>query len=200
MKGLIHNTTMRLVAALAAIALGLGCAGAQGAALKTNLAYDALLTPSLGIEAQVAGRWTLELTGSLNAWAVDGRRWKQWSVQPEARYWLCQAFAGNFFGLHLIGGQYNFGNLPFNFRFLGTNFGQLRDSRFQGWMAGAGLAYGHAWILARHWSLEAEIGLGWVRTRYDRFQCGECGRKTASGVKHDYLGPTKAAINLIYAF
>lgn len=180
--------------------LGGASAHAQKAALKTNIIYDALLTPDLGLEAKVAPQWTLELTGNLNLWTVNDRRWKQWSVQPEVRYWLCRAFSGNFLALHLIGGQYNFGNLPLDFRFLGTDFGQLRDSRLQGWMGGAGLAYGHSWILDRHWNLEAELGIGWIRTKYDRYPCAKCGTKVESGTVHDYFGPTKAAVNLVYVF
>lgn len=172
---------------------------AQNVALKTNLLYDALLTPDLGIEAKVAPQWTLELTGNVNFWKVNDRRWKQWSIQPEARYWFCQAFSGHFLGAHLIGGQYNFGNLPFGFKFLGTDFSKLRDSRYQGWMGGAGVAYGYTWILDRHWNLEAELGIGWIHTRYDKYPCAVCGTKLGSG-HHNYYGPTKVAINLEYVF
>lgn len=173
---------------------------AQKVALKTNLLYDALLTPDLGIEAKVAPQWTVELTGNINFWKINDRRWKQWSLQPEARYWFCQAFSGHFLGAHLIGGQYNFGNLPFGFKFLGTDFSKLRDSRMQGWMGGAGVAYGYSWILDRHWNIEAEIGLGWIYTRYDRYPCAVCGTKIEADVPHNYFGPTKAALNLVYVF
>lgn len=180
--------------------LGGAPAQAQNVALKTNLLYDALLTPDLGIEVKVAPQWTVELTGNLNAWTVNDRRWKQWSVQPEARYWFCQAFSGHFLGAHLIGGQYNFGNLPLDFKLLGTDFGKLRSERLQGWMAGAGVAYGYSWILDKHWNLEAEIGIGWIHTRYDSYPCSVCGTKLESGKSHNYFGPTKAAINLEYVF
>lgn len=177
---------------------GIG-AKAQDVALKSNLLYDALLTPDLGVEVKVAPQWTLELTGNVNFWKVNDRRWKQWNVQPEARFWFCQAFSGHFLGAHLIGGQYNFGNLPFNFKFLGTDFSQLRDSRYQGWMGGAGLAYGYSWILDRHWNFEAEIGVGWIYATYDKYPCAVCGTKLDSG-HHNYFGPTKAALNLVYVF
>ncbi|MDE6134573.1 MAG: DUF3575 domain-containing protein [Muribaculaceae bacterium] len=173
---------------------------AQNVALKTNLLYDATLTLDGGIEVKTHPRWTVELTGNLNAWSINNRHWKQWNLQPEIRWWLCEAFSGHFFGAHLIGGQYNFGHLPFNFKFLGTDFSQLRDYRFQGWMGGAGLAYGYSWILNRHWNIEAEIGLGWIYTRYDKFECADCGQKVDEKHPHNYVGPTKAAINLIYTF
>ena len=179
--------------------LGGAAANAQKVALKTNILYDALLTPDLGIEAKVAPQWTVELTGNVNFWKVNDRRWKQWNLQPEVRYWFCQAFSGHFLAAHLIGGQYNFGNLPLGFKFLGTDFSQLRDSRYQGWMGGAGVAYGYTWILDRHWNFEAEIGVGWIYADYDRYPCAVCGTKLDSG-HHNYFGPTKAALNLVYVF
>lgn len=200
MKGYNLKNEIRLIMTLVIMAGSLPCVSAQKVALKTNLLYDALLTPDLGLEVKVAPQWTLELTGNLNAWNVNDRRWRQWSAQPEARFWFCRAFSGHFIGVHALGGQYNFGNLPFNFKFLGTDFRQLRDSRLQGWMAGAGLAYGYSWILDKHWNLEAELGIGWLYTRYDKYPCGICGTKIESGTTHNYFGPTKAALNLIYVF
>ena len=67
-------------------------------------------------------------------------------------------------------------------------------------MAGAGVAYGYTWVLGQYWNLEAEIGLGYIYSRYDKFECAGCGQKTETGQPHHYLGPTKAAVNLIYVF
>ena len=83
---------------------------AQEIALKTNLVYDALLTVNLGAEAKIAPRWSVDLSGNFNAWTLDhGKKWKHWMVQPEARYWFCDAMAGHFVAAHALGGQYNVG-------------------------------------------------------------------------------------------
>ncbi len=63
-------------------------AGASGndVAIKTNLLYDATLTVNLGAEVAVAPRWSVDLSGNLNAWTLSGgKRWKHWLLQPEAR-------------------------------------------------------------------------------------------------------------------
>lgn len=173
---------------------------AQNVALKTNLLYDALLSPTLGVEVGLAPKWTMDVSGTLNAWTVNNKKWKQWMVQPEARYWFCQRFSGSFLAVHALGGQYNFGNLDLPFKFLGTDFRELKEHRLQGWMVGAGVGYGYSWILDRHWNIEAEIGIGWIYTRYDEFKCAGCGQKIKENVPHNYFGPTKAAVNLIYEF
>lgn len=189
------------ILAMLAIAAASGIpAHAQKAGIKTNLLYDAMASPSLGMEVGIAPKWTLDVSGSLNGWDVNGHKWKHWRVQPEARYWFCERFQGNFIAVHAIGGQFNFGNIGGLKNFLGNNFSELKDHRFQGWGAGAGIAYGHAWPLAKHWNLEAEIGFGWIYTRYDKYPCATCGSKEEDNAVHNYVGPTKAAINLVYIF
>ena len=194
------NRFTRLILALVMAIAGCGIAQAQHAAIKTNLLSDLTLTPQGAFEYKVAPQWTVQLQGALNAWAIDDHRWKQWNLMPEARYWFCRSFSGHFVGAHLVGGQFNWGNLDMNFKFLGTDFSQLRDYRFQGWMGGAGVLYGYSWILNRHWNIEALIALGWIYTRYDTYECADCGQKIEQGRHHNYVGPTQAAVNLIYTF
>ena len=173
---------------------------AQEIALKTNLFNDVLLSPNLGVEVGLASRWTIDVTGEINAWTIDSHKWKHWLVQPEIRYWFCRRFAGHFMGMHLLGGQYNFANLDLDFKFLGSDFRKLDNRRYQGWGVGAGIAYGYDWILGKHWNLEAEIGIGWIYTRFDSYPCAKCGKKIDSNRPHNYLGPTKAALNIVYLF
>lgn len=192
---------IKLLACLfCALTLASFFASAQKAAIKTNLLYDATASVNLGVEVGLAPKWTFDLSGDFNAWSVSHHLWKHWFAQPELRYWFCERFSGHFVGAHLIGGQFNVGHFNLPISFLGTDFKELKDHRRQGWMGGAGIAYGYSWILDRHWNLEAEIGIGWIYTRSDKFECFDCGKKIETNHVHNYVGPTKAAINLIYTF
>lgn len=176
-------------------------AAAQDVGIKTNLVADGLLSPNLGVEIGLAPKWTLDLTGEFNGWTLSHeRRWKHWLVMPEARYWLCDRFSGHFFGVEAHGGQYNIGGFDGKWNLFGTDARKLKDTRYQGWFVGGGITYGYAWILGKHWNLEAEIGIGYSYTRYDRFRCAGCGRKIETDKPHHYVGPTKAALNLVYLF
>ena len=190
----------KFMSAIIVTVLTVFAGNAQDVGIKTNLLPDATLSPNLGIEIGLAPHWSLDLTGEINFWKVNHHLWKHWMVQPEARYWFCDRFAGHFLGVHAIGGQYNFGKIHNNIKFLGSDFSKLTDYRYQGWAAGAGIAYGYAWVLGKHWNLEAEIGIGWMYTRYDKFSCENCGKKLESNKHHNYYGPTKLAINLEYIF
>ncbi len=176
-------------------------ARAQDVALKTNLLYDAFENINLGIEFGMAPRWTMDISGEVNLWTLShDRKWKHWFVQPEARYWFCDRFSGHFIGIHAIGGQYNVGNINPGFKLFGTDFRNLAHNRYQGWAVGGGVAYGYGFILGKHWNLELEVGIGYVYTEYDKFECLDCGQKIANNVPHNYWGPTKAAINIVYVF
>ena len=174
---------------------------AQKWVVKSNLLYDVTTTMNVAAEVSLSPKWTFDMSANWNPWDFSAnKKWKQLSFQPEVRYWFCETFNGRFVGAHLLGGIYNMGNWNTGFTFLGTDFGQLQDYRFEGWMLGAGIAYGYQWLLSRHWSLEAEIGIGYVYSRYDKYECPHCGDLLEENKPHNYFGPTKAAINLIYVF
>lgn len=187
---------------VATLFVGLGNrVAAQDFALKSNLVADGLMNINLGAEVGIAPRWTIDVSGEFNGWTLShGRRWKHWAVQPEGRYWFCDRFAGHFVGIHAHGGQYNIGGFDGRYNLFGTDARKLKNSRYEGWFVGAGVAYGYAWILGRHWNLEGEIGVGYSYTRYDRYRCAGCGKKLENNKSHNYVGPTKAAVNLVYTF
>lgn len=158
---------------------------AQDVALKTNALYWMATTPNLGVEFATSRKFTIELAGAYNPWTFkDDKKMRFWLVQPEMKYWFCEKFEGHFVGLHLHGAQF---------------FGGFCQKRYDGYLAGFGLSYGYDWILSPHWNLEAEIGLGYAHLWYDespRIPCVKC--KTPQ--QKDYLGPTKAALSIIYIF
>ena len=175
-------------------------AQAQDFAVKTNLLYDATATVNVGAEVGLAPRWTFDLSGNYNAWSIGERKLNHWMVQPEFRYWFCERFQDHFIAVHALGGQYNVGFIPNDLNVFGKDLSVLSDHRFQGFFAGAGIAYGYAWALTEHLNLEFELGVGYVYTRYDEFECFGCGKKIAEDVPVNYVGPTKAAIGLVYVF
>ena len=171
-------------------------ASAQRMAVKSNLLADALASPNIGVEFLVSPRWTLDIAAHYQPFAPrDGRRWKHWLLQPEARHWLCTPFAGHFWGVHALGGRFNVGgvHLPFNI------LKGAREARYEGWLLGAGISYGYHWVLSPHWGVEARSG---VRGRLFSAAtvivaviaaAGSAVRKAGG-----YFGPTKAAVSVVY--
>ena len=169
-------------------------------ALKSNLLYGlGTLTPNLGVEIAFGECTTLDLSGGYNWFNLDGnnsnnKKLVHWFIQPEFRYYLCESFNGHFFGAHLIGSQYNIGGheLPMLFGKGSKNY------RHEGYSYGAGFSYGYQLMLHKRWNLEFNIGVGYMRMKYDKYDCTNCGKLKDSDVTKNYFGPTKAGVALIF--
>lgn len=162
--------------------------------LKSNLLYWGTATPNAGIEVAIGKRHSLNLAGGVQPWEYsDTRKLRHWLVQPEWRWWPCETFNGHFWGLHALGGQFNAGGIKLP---LGL-FPELENHRYQGWAAGGGVSWGYQWMLGRKWSMEFTLGIGYLYVDYKKYNCPGCGTPQKEGHRN-YLGPTKAALNLIY--
>lgn len=168
---------------------------AQDIAVKTNVLYWASTTPNLSFEFGLADRWTLDVTGGYNPFTLNkekNTKVKHWMVMPEARYWFCEKFNGHFIGVHTGYTFFNISNVQIPFAFADT-----KAHRYQGWGTGVGVSYGYSWIIGKRWNIEANIGLGYIYTRFDKYNCVNCGKFKGSLDKH-YFGPTKAGVSIIY--
>ncbi|MGL5787601.1 MAG: DUF3575 domain-containing protein [Bacteroidales bacterium] len=171
----------------------------QQYAIKTNLLYDfAAFTPNLGFEVGLSEKSTIDLNAGYNPWNLNtgrngNKKLVHWIAEAEYKYWFCRRFAGHYISAKALGGKYNISkyNLPLLF---GKDSKQYR---FQGFAAGGGINYGYQFYLGKRWNLETSIGFGYIRLNYDKYNCAECG-VIVGKEKRNYVGPTEAAVSLIY--
>lgn len=172
---------------------------AQRFALKTNLIWDATLTPNLAFEAGLSKHSTVQLAYGLNPWELgNGKQAKHWQLIPEYRWWPCSKFNGHFVGIHAMGGQFNMAKMDLKLPFTGWP-SDLKSKRYEGWNVGGGITYGYQWILGKRWNLEASIGVGYQHIKYKKYPCATCGTMIDEG-RRNYFGPTKAVIDIAYIF
>lgn len=159
----------------------------QKAVIKTNALYWVSSTPNIGVEMKVGRNLSLDVSGNYNPFRFGHHRYiKHWLLQPELRYWPCKPFKGHFFGLH---GHYAEYNVSW----------KKEGSRYSGNLYGGGVSYGYQWLLSPRWSVEAEIGVGYARLRYDKYVAGfKQGILLGSDIGKNYVGPTRAGVNFIY--
>lgn len=173
---------------------------AQDIGIKTNLLYLATTTPNIGVEWKMNRHYTAALTTGYNPFRFSqymdkngntvNPKLRHWLTAAEFRYWFCESFLGWNIGINLFGGEYNVTGLKF--------MKALNDARYKGWGAGAGLTVGYQFPLSVRWSLDFSVGAGYVHTRYTKYDCYACGDKQGR-YKKNYLGPTKAAISIVYS-
>ena len=198
-----HFRSLALLALLCALAFP---AMAQKVAIKHNLLQDILPSPNIALEVGVAPQWTVDAQVNANfflygkdatASNYSTKKVSHWMVQPEVRYWTCEAFNGLFFGLHGLAGQANVAGYNIPFVSLNPKPTTMAENRYEGAFYGAGISVGYQWLLSKYFSVEAGVGVGYITGNYNQFKCIACGEKTGTG-KANYIGPTKAAISLVY--
>lgn len=71
----------------------------------------------------------------------------------------------------------------------------MGDRRYEGFLYGAGLSYGYQWVVGRRWNIEAMLGVGYIRSEYDRYVWKRCGRVSGQR-RRNYFGPTRVGVSV----
>ena len=173
----------------------------EGLALRTDFLYWLTTTPNIGVDRPVSKHISVSATFGYNSFNFfnrydsDGRtvnpKLHHWMIIPEARYWFRNTFHGSFASVYALGGQYNAGGIKF------PHF--LRNNRYEGWGLGAGVSLGYQWHFSPRWGIEVSAGAAYVYLRYDKYECGSCGRLLASRRSRNTIIP-RATLSIIYTF
>ena len=164
-------------------------------ALRTNLLYDATLSPNLGVDVRVDSAWTVGLLAGLNAWDIDkteNKKWRHALFSLRARKYRDSLFHKGYYEADVIYSHYNVGNtkIPFGL------YSAVKDRRLQGDLIALGGKYGYSWILARHWRIEAEAGVAVGYAWFKEYDCDHCGTYYGKGDRI-FLLP-QLGINVVY--
>lgn len=173
-------------------------ADAQRVALRTNLLYDATLSPNLGTEVRLDSAWTLGLNVGFNAWDINkdtNKKWRHVLVSPNVRKYLHKSdtlWRKGYIEGNLIYSHFNVGNtrIPFGL------YDAVKNRRLQGDLFALGGKYGYSWILARDWRLEAEAGIAIGYAWFKEYDCPHCGTYYGKGDRI-FLLP-QLGINVVY--
>lgn len=160
-------------------------------AVKNNLLYDLALAPNIEVEIPIGKRWSLN-TEYKCPWWLNSKHdfcYQLLSGGVEGRCWLGKRqkrnrLTGHFIGLYAEGGIYDF---------------QLRGDGYQGKYYGvAGVTYGYARQLVKHFSLEFSLGIGYLTTEYKKYTPYEGDIIWANSGRYNFIGPTKAKVSLVW--
>ena len=170
--------------------------GQNRVAIRSNLLYDATLSPNLGIEVRVDTTWSVGGSVGINAWDIDkqkNRKWRHLLISPKVRKYLGDSlFHRGYLEGNLIYSHYNVGNVKFPFGL----YRSVRERRLQGDLLALGAKYGYAWIMARNWRIEAEAGIAVGYAWFKEFECPHCGAQLGEG-NRIFLLP-QLGINVVY--
>lgn len=122
---------------------------------------------------------------------TDRWRIRLLATQPELRYWLKDAGAGHYFGAHasVVGFNVSTGG---DYRYQDPNHAAF----------GLGLGYGYSFHLdkEKRWSIEGQIGAGYISYRWVKYHnTGRNGAAVSRG-SGTYWGVTRAGIAISFKF
>lgn len=160
----------------------------QRFALKTNLLYDAALMPNLELEWLINDNWSVSLEGNVAWWKFDYNKiYRLALVSPEVRYHINPRarWRGMYVGAFASGGLYQL---------------EYRHNGYRGEGAMAGLSFGYMWPITKNLSFDAEIGAGYMYTRYKEYESVH-GHKVYQLTKSlNYFGPLKLKFSIAWRF
>ena len=169
-------------------------------AFKTNLLYDALLVPNLGIEFYLGKNVSLAANWMYAWWKDDQRHWywRAYGGDLGLRFWFGKKakerrFAGHHLGFYgqvvtydiALGSRGQIGGVPGGAIWDRTNFG-------------GGIEYGYSVPVAKRLNLDFSIGVGYLGGEYTEYiPQDDCYVWQATKYRN-WIGPTKAEFSLVW--
>ncbi len=161
-------------------------------AIKTNLLYDAILVPNVGVEARVYNKYTVYADLMYAGWDFPKKHvsWDVYGAQCGARKYFGEksmerSFTGHHAGVYAQALAYDF---------QGGNIGQQTITLH----IGAGFEYGYAFPIGRNLNLDFELGVGYITGQYDEYVVQDTHNTWRATIKRNWFGPTKASISLMW--
>ena len=173
----------------------------QDFSIRTNVLWDAVSEPNIGLEFPLSDNWSIGGNAALKSWprwlAWDWDKenpliWRNYAVVPEVRYYLDEVYKGFFFGADAVYTHFNVSAVPTPFHM----YPDAENHRVQGSYWAGGLFAGYAWWPWQHWRLEVEAGAALGLAAYDKYDCQHCGTKV--GEERIPAVVPKLALNVAY--
>lgn len=164
-------------------------------AIYTNMLYDALLVPNIGIKFAIADRLTVGADW-MYAWWNDSRhhyyriyggdldvKWRIGALRPN------NPFAGHHIGLYA--------SLTYFDLQRGIDYKGVMSAKYN---YAAGISYTYSLPIARHFNIDFSIGLGYMWGKIKRHTPIDDHDVWLSTERRSWLGPTRAGISLVWVF
>ena len=169
-------------------------------AVKTNMLYDVLAVPNIGIEFYLGKNWSVSGSWMYGWWDKNSkhRYWRIYGGDIAVRKWLGRKAAekpltGHHLGLY---GQV----FTYDFEWGGTGYmgGRPGKTLWNSPNYAMGVEYGYSLPIARRLNIDFTIGVGYWGGKYYTYSPLDGHDVWESTKKRHWFGPTKAEISLVW--
>lgn len=168
-------------------------------AVKTNLLYDALLVPNIGIEAYLGRGFSLSANGHYAWWNTESWFWRTYGGEVAVRkYFGKAAKQQNLTGHHLglFGSVILYDFLAFGNK--GYMSGHPGENLIDRPTYTAGVEYGYSLPIGRRLNLDFVLGVGYQTGQFNEYKHQNYCYVWQAFKQQRYIGPTKAEITLTW--
>ena len=169
-------------------------------AVKTNMLYDVLTVPNLGVEFYLGKNWSIAGNWMYSWWKSNKkhRYWRFYGGDISIRKWLGKKAAEKPLTGHHLGviGQI----FTYDFEWGGTGYigGKPGGSLWESPNYAVGLEYGYSLPVAKRLNIDFSIAVGYWGGTYYTYKPLDDHYVWDSTKKRHWFGPTKAEISLIW--
>ena len=169
-------------------------------AVKTNMLYDAIAAPNIGVEFYAGRRWSVGANWMYAWWKTDRKHWywRTYGGELNLRKWFGKrAQEKPLQGHHLgIYGQL----LTYDFETGGRGYigGKPGGSLWDKANWGAGIEYGYSLPVGRRLNLDFSVGAGYLGGEYWEYVSHEECYVWQATKRLRWFGPTKAEVSLVW--
>ena len=169
-------------------------------ALKTNMLYDALLVPNIGVEFSLGNRWSIAADWMYGWWSRNKshRYWRIYGGGLSLRKYFGAMAAEKPLQGHHIG--INAQMLTYDFEFGGTGYmgGEPGGTLWDRMNYTIGAEYGYSLPIARRLNIDFSIAAGYMGGRYYEYIPLDGHNVWQATKNRHWVGPTKVEVSLVW--
>ena len=169
-------------------------------AVKTNLLYDALAVPNIGVEFSLGKRWSVAADWMYAWWSKNSkhRYWRIYGGGVSARKWFGKASEVKPLQGHHIGLNAQMFTYDFEFGGKGYMAGEPGSNMWDRMNYSIAAEYGYSMPIARRLNLDFSIAAGYMGGRYYKYIPLDNHYVWQATKDRNWWGPTKLEISLVW--
>jgi len=168
--------------------------------VKTNLLYDALALPNIGVEFYLGKGWSITANWAYGWWDSDRRHryWRAYGGDLAMRKWFGPAAGEKPLTGHHVGVYGQILTYDFEFGGKGQMAGRPGKPLWSEPSYAAGLEYGYSLPITGRLDIDFTIGVGYLGGKYFKYKPVEGHYVWQGTARRHWFGPTKAEISLVW--
>lgn len=162
--------------------------------LTTNMLYDAVLTPNIGVGLCVTDKITIFADWMYARWSNRDKRryWRIYGGDIEARYRIGRQKANSPLAGHHVGVYCSMACYDFQ---AGRSHRGVLSAK---WNYAVGMSYTYSMPIATHFNIDFNLGVGYLWGTYKRHRLIDDCDVWLSTHKLGWFGPTRAGVSLVW--